>query len=486
MAPIAYAVGAFLFHVSFMSNSLANNVELETDGLPMPRRIYAIVGIWCGIFLSVVNNSIANVSLPTIAANLEVEASTVVWVINAYQLATIMLLLPFAALGEILGYRKIYLVGIVVFSLSSLACTLSTDFPMLVAARFLQGVGSAFITCVNTTLVRLVYPKRQLGRGIGLNAAVVATSAAAGPAIAGALLLVCDWHFLFAVNIPFGVLAFLLGWFFLPRTQSRNKGQRFDFKGGCLSAATFGLFILTVESFSHGWEVPIRLVLLALFLGVAVAFVRTQLKMEFPVLPLDLLRIPLFSLSIATGVCSYLAQMMALVSLPFFLQHMLGYNESETGLLMTTWPFVIIFVAPMAGFLAERIHAGFMSSFGLSVFACGMFLLFFMPKQPSSIDVVWRLMVCGFGFAMFQSPNNSTIIASAPRERSGSASGMLATARLFGQTTGASLVALIFLLNPVDGPKTAFMVGGLVAVFATLVSGSRLSFKSPLTGKKGA
>ncbi|MCQ2206818.1 MAG: MFS transporter [Paludibacteraceae bacterium] len=464
-----------------MSNNLAIKEEYESDGLPMPRRVYAIIGIWCGIFLSVVNNSIANVSLPTIAANFSVEPSTVVWVINAYQLATIMLLLPFAALGEIFGYRKIYLIGIVIFSVSSLACALSANFPMLVAARLVQGVGSAFITCVNTTLVRLVYPKKQLGRGIGLNSSVVATSAAAGPAIAGALLMVCDWHYLFAVNVPFGVFSFLLGWFFLPRTQNRNKGQHFDFKSGFLSASTFGLLILSVESLSHGWCVSITVALATLFLFVAVAFVRSQMKVEFPILPIDLLRIPLFSLSIATSICSYLAQMMALISLPFFLQHILGYNESETGLLMTAWPLVIIFIAPMSGFLAERIHAGVMSSLGLSVFGCGLLLLFFIPDYPSPIDVVSRLMLCGFGFALFQSPNNSTIIASAPRSRSGSASGMLATARLFGQTTGASLVALIFLLNPVEGPKYTFAVGAGIAFLAALLSGSRLSFKSPLT-----
>lgn len=466
-----------------MENKLDYNTELVSDGLPMPRRVFAIVGIWCGIFLSVVNNSIANVSLPTIAANFGVESATVVWVINAYQLATIMLLLPFAALGEIFGYRKVYLLGIVIFSLSSLACALSVSFPMLVAARLVQGIGSAFVTCVNTTLVRLVYPKKQLGRGIGLNSSVVATSAAAGPAIAGALLMVCDWHYLFAVNIPFGILAFLLGWFFLPRTQNMNKGQRFDFKCGFLSAATFGLLILAVESFSHGWSPAVTAVFAAVFLVVAVAFVRSQLNVEFPILPLDLLRIPLFSLSIATSICSYLAQMMALISLPFFLQHILGYNESETGLLMTAWPFVIIFIAPMAGLLAERIHAGFMSSLGLSVFACGLLLLFFMPEQVSPVDVVWRLMVCGLGFALFQSPNNSTIIAAAPQGRSGSASGMLATARLLGQTTGASLVALIFLLSPTQGPKISFAVGAVVAFLAALFSGSRLSFKSPLTAQ---
>lgn len=457
-----------------------HNDGLVSDGVPMPRRIYAVLGIWCGIFLSVMNNSIANVSLPTISADLGVEASTVVWVINAYQLATIMLLLPFAALGEIFGYRKIYLVGIVTFCLSSLACAFSSDFYMLVAARLVQGVGSAFITCVNTTLVRLVYPKRLLGRGMGLNASVVATSAAAGPAVAGALLLVCDWHVLFAVNVPFGILAFVLGWFFLPKGQVHNKGQHFNFKGSLLSAATFGTLILSLESLSHGWPLWTTTVLVLAFMCVAWSFLRCQKTMEYPLLPLDLLRIPLFSLSLATSICSYLAQMLALVSLPFFFQHVLGYSGSETGMFMSVWPVVIIFVAPLSGFLAERVHAGVMGALGLAFLASGLLLLFSMGQPQSSFSVVWRLLMCGVGFALFQTPNNGTIMASSPKERSGSASGMLATSRLLGQTTGASLAALVFFIYPENGPRFSLLLGAVVAFVAAAVSCSRLSLKSPL------
>lgn len=447
------------------------------DGLPMPRRLYAVLGIWCGIFLSVMNNSIANVSLPTISQSLSVDPSTVVWVINAYQVATIMLILPFAALGEIFGYRKVYLAGVVVFSVSSMACAFSSSFPMLVLARVCQGVGSAFITCVNTTLVRLVYPKRQLGRGIGLNAAVVATSAAAGPAVAGALLLFADWHVLFAVNVPFGALAFTLGWFYLPRDHQKNYGQRFNFRGSLLSAATFGLLIFTLESFSHGWHPVLSVALLALFVPVSTAFVRSQLQDKFPLLPFDLLRVPIFSVSIATSICSYLAQMLALISLPFFYQHMLGYTESETGLLMTAWPVVIIFVAPLAGYLAERVHAGLMGGVGLSLLAGGLLLLFSLPEDAQMGQIVWRMVVCGFGFALFQSPNNSAIIGSAPRERSGSASGMLATARLLGQTSGASLAALMFVLFPENGSRMALLLGFGIASLAAALSFSRLTIK---------
>lgn len=452
----------------------------QPDGLPMPQRIFAIIGIWSGIFLSVANNSIANVSLPTIAADLAVDPSTVVWVINAYQLATIMLLLPFAALGEIFGYRRIYLVGVVIFCLSSFVCALSVSFPMLVIGRLLQGLGSAFITCVNTTLVRMVYPKRMLGRGIGLNSAVVATSAAAGPAISGALLLVSGWHILFAVSVPFGLLAFFLGWRYLPRTQKHNDGQHFDFKGSLLSAGSFGLFVLALESMTHGWGyVPASLLVVAT-LVVGYIYVRNQLDKPFPMLPLDLLHIRLFSLSLLTGICSYLAQMLALIALPFFFQHQLGFSDSQSGLLMTTWPLVIIAVAPLAGFMAERVHAGIMGGIGLTVMAFGLLMLFFLPEHPSIPNLVWRLLLCGAGFALFQSPNNSTIIASAPPERSGSASGMLATARIMGQTIGASLTALMFLLFPVGGARYALVLAAVVALTAAIISCSRLSLQSPL------
>ena len=449
------------------------------DGLPVPRRYWAILAIAMGITLSVLDGAIANVALPTIASDLNASPATSIWVVNAYQLATVVSLLSLSALGDMIGYRKIYVSGLVVFTLASLACTLSRSLAALTLARMLQGFGSAAIASVNTSLIRVIYPRHFLGRGMGINALVVAVSSAAGPTVAAGVLSVASWPWLFAVNLPVGVAAFVLSRRFLPDNPVKVKGRHFDWRDGVLNALTFGLLIASIEGYAHGMGIGHIVPGIAGACVVGYFFVRRQLRSPFPILPLDLLRIPIFSLSILTSVCSFLAQMLAMVPLPFFLQGVLGRDEVGTGLLMTAWPVAIVFTAPVAGLLVERVHAGILGAVGLSIFAVGLFCTACLPAVPTDGAILWRLALCGLGFGLFQSPNNSIIISSAPAGRSGGASGMLATARLLGQTTGAALVALFFHLFPAEGMHVCLFVGGTLAGIGAVVSSLRISQPLP-------
>lgn len=202
---------------------------------------------------------------------------------------------------------------------------------------------------------------------------------------------------------------------------------------------------------------------------------RRQLHQAYPLLPVDLLRIPIFSLSICTSICSFWAQMLAMVSIPFYFQKTLGLSEIETGLLMTPWPLATMVMAPIAGRLVERFHGGMLGAIGLGVFALGLLLLALLPAAPSHLEIVLRMLVCGAGFGLFQSPNNHTILSSAPRQRSGGASGMLSTARLIGQTSGAAMVALLFNLFGGNGTHAALIGAALFAAVAALVSALRLT-----------
>ena len=215
--------------------------------------------------------------------------------------------------------------------------------------------------------------------------------------------------------------------------------------------------------------------LIIALLAIGFFFVRRQLTLPVPLLPVDLLRIPLFSLSICTSVCSFCAQMLALVSLPFFLQSVVGRSEVETGLLLTPWPLATMVMAPLAGYLIERVHAGLLGALGLAVMATGLFALALLPSSPTDLDIIWRMILCGAGFGLFQSPNNHTIITSAPRHRSGGASGMLGTARLLGQSSGAALVALMFNLVGQNGNHVALLTAGALASLAAVVSGLRVT-----------
>lgn len=448
--------------------------DLNWDGLHRPRIYYAMIATFAGLFLAVIDGTICNVALPSISDDLQVSSSDSIWIINAFQLVIMMTLLPFSSLGELFGYKCIYLWGVAVFTVGSLFCALTTTLPLLVVARLFQGVGAAMIMSVNTSLVRIIYPKRHLGKGVGLNATVVAIASVAGPTLAAAILSVASWPWLFAINVPVGLVTFYLGRKYLPGNPTRVVGRRFKWKEALFNALTFGLLIGCIEAYSH--DAPLSAILSGglLLLFVGIVYVRMQLHDSYPMLPFDLLKIPAFSLSVITSILSFTSQMLAMIAMPFMLADTFHYEAVGTGLLMTSWPLVIVFVAPLAGWLVGRVHPGILGGVGLTVMSIGCFSLAFVPVDTTHFGLAWRLMLCGMGFGFFQSPNNHMLLSSAPTYRTGSASGMLATARLLGQTTGAALVALLFHIFGDTAPHDAMLLAGVLTLCGAISSVSRL------------
>ena len=210
-------------------------------------------------------------------------------------------------------------------------------------------------------------------------------------------------------------------------------------------------------------------------------FIRRQLGQESPLLPLDLMKIPIFRLSILTSIFSFIAEMLAMISLPFFLQNTLGHSEVMTGLLLTPWPLASLITAPAAGYLVEKVRPGILGSIGMVIFGIGLYFLSNLDKDTSIMGIIWRLSLCGAGFGLFQTPNNSTLISSAPTNRSGGASGMMGMARLIGQTLGTTFTALLF--SWVVGGKSmevCLITGSVFAFIAAVISSFRLSVQ----GKK--
>jgi DHA2 family multidrug resistance protein-like MFS transporter len=444
------------------------------DGLPVPRRYWAIAAIWLAITMSVLDGAIANVALPTIARELNASAASSIWIVNAYQLAITITLLPLAALGDRLGYRRVYVVGLIVFTVGSLACALSHTLPQLTGARVLQGLGAGGVMSINSALLRFSYPQRLLGRGIGLNAVVISIAAAIGPTIASAILGVASWEWLFAVNVPVGLLAVVIGARALPRTV--GSARRFDWVSALLNAVTFGFLITGAESLAReGMRSGLVKLAIGAVAGAALAY--RELRQPLPLVPFDLLRIPIFGLSIATSIVSFSAQMLAYVGLPFYFQSVMGRTAVETGLLMTPWPLGVGLAAPIAGRLSDRYRAGTLGGIGLSVFAAGLFLLSLIRPGYGNLDIAWRMAICGIGFGFFQAPNNRAIVTSAPMHRSGAAGGMLATARLLGQTAGAVATAVFFHVAGTHAATSALAAASGLAALAAVVSLSRLALK---------
>jgi MFS transporter, DHA2 family, multidrug resistance protein len=446
------------------------------DGLPPERRRWAVAAIFTALAMASLDTAIANIALPAISSDLHVSPAEVIWVVNVYQIALVATLLPLGALGEIVGHQKIYLGGLILFTIASLGCALAWSLPSLLVARTLQGLGASGLMSVNTALVRFVYPRRMHGRGFGHNALVVATAFTLGPTIASGILSLGSWPWLFAVNLPFGLAAILIGLKTLPSLPRATHS--FDFLGAFLAAVCLGLFITGIGSAAHGVQ-PV-LVGIALICAVLIGLVlmRRHADHPAPMLPIDLFRRALFALSALTAVCSFAVQGLAFVSLPFYFEDVLHRSQVETGFFMTPWSLVVALLAPLGGRLSDRFSAGLLGGIGLLILGVGMTLLATLPDTPSIANIVWRMMVCGAGFGFFQTPNMKAIMSSAPAHRSGSASGIVATARLIGQTTGAALAALCFGLAGREGATLALALGAGFAALGSVMSFLRLAVPS--------
>ncbi len=458
------------------------------EDLPTRERTLALIVIIVGAFLAVVEGTIVNLALPDITSELNASASQAIWIINAYQLATLALLLPLATLGDRVGYRRVFLVGMVVFVAASAVCAMATSLTTLVLARVLQGVGAAGITCVNMALLRLVFPSHLLGRGIAINSLAIAAASVSGPTIAAGILSVASWPWLFAINIPLGLFCWMLGRRTLPHNIAKASTTGFSMLDVVLNGLMFGLVFLGIDGLgvrteagsvtgAHGTPLWLALTELLAGLAVGVFYVRRQLTLPVPLFPVDLLRIPVFALSVSTSVATFCAHTLANVGLPFLLLGPYGRSHIEAGLLLTAWPISLVVMTPIAGRLIGRIPGGVLGCVGLGLMTLGLLLLAVLPAQPTDADIIWRLALCGAGFGLFQSPNNHAIISSAPVYRTGSASGMLGTARLTGQTLGAVLLAIIFSLFGTamgQGPLVALWLAAAFAALAGIFSALRI------------
>jgi DHA2 family multidrug resistance protein-like MFS transporter len=450
--------------------------ETVEDGLAQPRRGWAMLAVALAVTMAVLDGTISNVALPTIGKALHASPISTIWVANGFQIAITVSLLPLASLGEILGYERVYRGGVALFVASSLACALSPSLPVLVAARVAQGLSAAGILAVNGAMIRFIYPRHLLGRGIGLNAMVVAGASVIGPTIGAFILSLANWPCLFAVNVPVGVAALLVGMRALPDTP--RSAREFDWTSAVLSALAIGLLVSAIGGMEGTLGPRARIAALLAAAACGNGLVRRQAGQAAPLLPVDLLRIPIFGLSVITSMTAFASQGLSFVALPFYLDVSLGRTVVQTGLLLTPWPLAVVMMAPVAGRLSDRISPGLLGAVGQAMVATGLALVAMLPPHPSDLALIWRLALCGAGFGLFQTPNNRALLQSAPRHRSGGASGMQATARLVGQTAGVALVAAVFAMGAADAPIRCIILAALLALMAAGLSALRIGART--------
>ena len=426
------------------------------------------------VWLSSLDQSIANTALPAIAAALQHTPAESVWILHAYQLAVVATLLPFAALGDVWGARRVFMVGVALFNLAAICSALAPSLEWLAVSRAVQGIGASGLMSVNLALVRQIFPSNRLGQGVGLNAFIVGSGYSLGPVVASLLLSVAPWPWLFGCMVPMGILGWVLGWRFLPRTTFNAQRQPYDVWLAVLSALCFAALILSLSAVAQQKHLEVLGIAVIVLLVSGYAMLRRQRGHTAPMLPVDLLRRPLFSLSVFTAVCSFTTQGLAYVALPFFFLQELHLSAVACGSLMTVWAGVVAVAAPLAGRMSDRYPPAIMGGVGLCILSAGMVWLSQITPGTATSTIGIGMALCGVGFGLFQSPNLRAIMSSSPPERSSGASGMVALARLIGQASGAALVALCFNLFAPLGAGHAIVIGAITAGLGGILSVSRL------------
>ncbi len=447
----------------------------DHPGLPAPRRWWAITAISFGTALLVLDGSIANVALPTIARDLGVTNSVITNVVTIYQLVLVMLLLPFSSLGDRLGHRRLYQYGQGVFMLASALCLLADSLPLLLALRAFQAVGAAMALSVSAGMMRQIYPASRLGTGLGINSVIVASSSALAPTLGGYIVGHAPWEWVFVAAAPLAIVSLMMGQA-LPDPEPQDR--KTDWIGSGWSALTMLLVIGGIQIGTHG-NIPLGVSLGLLGLVSLVRLVRRERRVENPVLPVDLLARPVIGLSVLAGMASFIAAGTLMLSLPFHLQESLGYDPQQVGLLLLPFPLTMLVISPLAGWLSDRIAPTKLGIAGMAVAITGLLLLAFMPERPSEWGIAARLGFTALGFGLFFAPNTRLLISRAPRDRAAAAGGLMSTSRLFGQTLAAVTVGVLLAGGLGMGPAPMFVAVAL-CVLAALCSVTRYKLREPV------
>lgn len=444
---------------------------LPDGGLPVPQRFWAILAVSLNTVMTVIDASMIVVALPTAARALSITQSQAISLVAITQFVALIGLLPFSALGDRYGHNRVFRAGQLLFLTGSLLCMVAPSLPTLLAARAVQAAGSAAVLSVGIALLRSIYPSASLGRGLGFNGVLVAMGAAVAPSLGGVIVATLGWRGVFLCPIPLVLGSLLLGRH-LPRSASLHPV--YDWRGASIYAVAAGSIAGAFSCIAYWWMPFASAALFGVALVVGTVFVRRELGLTRPILPVDLLAQPRFALSISAAFVAFCGSMTMLLSLPFLLEAFVGDRPATIGALMMAWPLAMMVSAPLAGFLADRVPTGSLSALGMGVACIGYLVIATAPADSTHLELMLRIAMCGFGMGFFISPNSRLLIGSTPRARTASAGGMLSTTRILGQSSGAALVALLMQPGIGHGRTAPFIAAGFALVAALLSLGHLL------------
>src|ERR671939_1754798 len=446
------------------------------------RRWWTLVAVSFGLFMIMLDNTVVNVALPSMQRSLGIDRSELEWVVNAYALTFGVLLLSGGKLADLLGRRRIFIVGLIIFTASSLVCGLATGASLLIGARAVQGVGAALMNPATLSIITATFPPRQRGMAIGIWAGVSAMALAIGPLVGGIITEKIDWSWIFFINVPIGVLGVAAARIFIDETRDTSREQRLDLPG--LLSSGIGLFALTYALIStnhHSWTSARVLALFGIAAAALVAFVLLELRQRIPMLDLSLFREATFAGANAVMLLVGLAMFGIFFFNSLFIQNILGYTAIQNGATFLPMTCLIILVAPQAGRLSDRIGSRWLMGFGMVLLTTSLLLFSTLDAGSSFWNILPGLVVGGFGMALVMTPTTAAAMGSVPVAKAGVGSAVINSMRQVGGSLGIAVMGAVVATqihagtgNPSDqfvtGYHHALYVGAAISLVGAVLA----------------
>lgn len=413
-----------------------------------------------GPFMSTLDSSIVNVALPTMASRLQVGMGAIQWVVTCYLIVISSTILIFGRISDLKGKKAVYQYGFLVFSAGSLLCGISKSITVLIISRVIQAIGAAMTMSCSQAIITSVFPKNERGRALGLSGTTVALGTMIGPPLGGIMVWAFNWESIFLINVPIGIIAFILGSKLLPK-DIKLKGESFDLVGAILfAAAIIALFWAMLSGEKYGWRNTY--IILALLAAIICFFVFYfyEKYIEHPMLDFSLFHNKLFSISIFCAYISFMVIFCTNIIQPFYLQDALKISSEKVGFVMMTYPIFVGIVAPLSGYLSDKIGGELLTVLGLAITALGLTAMSFLNLNSSYVPIVFSVALLGIGNGLFQSPNNSLVMSTAPKQKLGIAASINALTRNLGMVSGIAF-SLTLLYNRMSS-KVGFSVDSFV------------------------
>ncbi len=449
---------------------------MDTSKIDYRHKWYVLAATGMGIFLGTIDGSIVNISLPTLVDDFNTSFTAVQWVVLSYLLTVTTLMLSVGRLADMKGKKPIYTLGFIVFTIGSLFCGLAPSVHLLILARIFQGIGAAMVMALGMAIITESFPPQERGRALGITGAIVSIGIVIGPTLGGLIVKHLSWHWVFFVNLPVGIIGTIMVLRFVPDLRPHGK-QRFDLAGAfTLLLGLLSLLLALSLGQQRSFGDVLVLGLVGAFLLFLVLFILIERRAPQPMIDLSIFKNLLLSTNLVTGFFTFIISSGSLIIIPFYLQNILGYDPQQAGLMMAVVPVCIGLTAPLAGALSDRVGTRPITALGLGILVIGFVSVSRLSQETTTLGYILHFIPVGLGAGLFQSPNNSAVMGSAPRESLGVVSGLLAITRTLGQTTGIAVMGAIWAARTFFHAGQVYPEGATYAPFPAQVAGQQDTF----------